>query len=58
MKTHQKYIYEGQDLTLDDVTIDEPINDTPPALQPTQEMQERFLRNCVDLGILKIVTIN
>ena len=58
MKKHVKYLYKGVDLSFDDVEIDEVIEDVPEALQPTEAMQERFLENCVEMGILEKVTVN
>jgi hypothetical protein len=52
MKKHEIYVYEGQDLTFDDVNTDEVTDEVPEALHPTREMQARFLRNCERLGIL------
>lgn len=42
------------DLTFDDVIIsdNEDQAEIPSDLQPTEAMQERFMKNCVNMGIL------
>jgi len=42
------------DLTFDEISIEnENISKVPEHLRPTEAMQERFLQNCVDCGILE-----
>ena len=45
------------DLTFDDVTTPETENQAavPTNLHPTEAMQEKFMQNCADVGIVRIV---
>ena len=53
MKNRYKLKEGLQDLSLDDVII--PKNESPPepVIEPTNEMQERFMKNCLEMGILE-----
>jgi hypothetical protein len=54
MMEGQYSLANGVDLTFDDV--DMPKSEKNPEisekLRPTQAMQERFMQNCIDMGIL------
>jgi len=55
MKTEYK-LKMNIDLTFDDVLLEnEEQYEVSEDLRPTQAMQDRFLQNCVKLGILEVV---
>ena len=55
--SNQYQLTNATDLTFDDVIISENEDQVEIAsnLQPTEAMQEQFMQNCVDMGILRIV---
>jgi len=50
-------LIDNTDLTFDEVTIhrNENQEQIPENLMPTSAMQDRFMQNCVDMGILRII---
>lgn len=55
MKTKYK-LKNDLDLTFDEISIkNEDISEVPEHLRPTQAMQDRFLQNCFDRGLLEEV---
>ncbi len=54
---NQYALVDDLDLTFDDIELD--VDDKPPTisehLRPSAEMQDKFMQNCVALGILRKV---
>lgn len=50
-------LLDDTDLTFDDVIVAETENqvEIPENLIPTSSMQDRFMQNCVDMGILQTI---
>ena len=57
MMEGQYSLVNGVDLTFDDVDMpkNEKISEISEKLRPTQAMQDRFMKNCVDMGILTTI---
>ena len=59
MIEYKKLVYCGNDHCLDfDPVPGEKVKEIPNALKPTEAQQQKFIDNCVDLGLLEYVSIH